>query len=157
MLRCHKPSQSTGESSVGDKSGEINTPAKREPGPSRQGLSIRNERLPDDLQNDQPEEDHEDPSSISGTSSAADPLSTPDPSAVQNTSSTPGPPSVPATDPYHREITHDTNIHLGLLVDGKSKGDFIELWSSVKVCWGVQHSKFLLMHCSFTPSLTRKN
>lgn len=42
-------------------------------------------------------------------------------------------PPVPEADPHHREITHDTDIRLKILVDGKDKGDFIKLETSVKV------------------------
>ena len=108
LLRCHKPSDSAGNSSVGHMSGEINTPAESEPGPSRQGTSIHSDR----------------PNKQPGGGDG--------------------------------EITHDTEIHLGILFDDKNKGDFIQLFSSVKVCWTIQHSNCLSMHCSFTPFLTRR-
>ena len=85
LLRCHKPSDSAGNSSVGHMSGEINTPAESEPGPSRQGTSIHSDR----------------PNKQPGGGDG--------------------------------EITHDTEIHLGILFDDKNKGDFIQLFSSVKV------------------------
>ena len=133
MSRCHNPSDSTGESSISHMRGRINTQANREPGPSRRGTLIYSERPPDDSQNEQPEDD-QDPSSVSGSSSAAVPLPTPDSSGVPDLSSTRGPPFDPVSDQHHREVTHDTDIQLVILVDGKNKGDFIQLRSSVKVC-----------------------
>ena len=133
MSRCHKPSDSTGESSVGHMGGGINTQANSEPGPSRRGTSIYSERPPDDSRNEQPEGD-EDPSSVSGPSSAAVPLPTPHSSGVPDLSSTRGPPFDPVANRHQREVTHHTDIQLGILVDGKNKGDFIRLRSVVKVC-----------------------
>ena len=138
MLRCHKPCESARECSVDHTSGEINMLANYEPGPSHQGTSIYPERPPDHPSNVQPEEEDDDPS-VSGASSAAVPLSILDPSGVPDISSAPGPPSIPATNLYHNEITHDTNIHLGILIDNIKKGHFIQFLSSVKVCWMIQH------------------
>ena len=68
----------------------------------------------------------------------------------------PGPPT-PGADMNPREITHDTDIKLRILIDGKDKGDFVELETSVKVRWMVQQLKFSLIHDSFTLSPTRRN
>jgi len=47
----------------------------------------------------------------------------------------PDPPGMPEAEPHRREITHDTDIRLKILIDGTDKGDFLELETSVKVCW----------------------
>ena len=150
MLRWHKPCESAEECSVDHMSGEINMLANHVPGPSHRGTSIPHERPPDHPLNKQPDEDDEDPS-VSSASSATVPLSVMDPAGVLNVSCAPGPPSIPATNLYDNEITHDTDIHLGIHLDNINKGHFIQFLSSVKVCWMIQHSNCLLMHSSFTP------
>jgi len=72
-------------------------------------------------------------------------------------SNQPPDPPVPEECVHHREITHDTLIRLKILVDGKDKGDFLHLQTSVKVHFITQNSKSFSTHSSFTQSLTIKS
>lgn len=109
MLRYHQSSNPEGESSGSQTHGKINT--MREHGGSRHGMSTQcSKRLPD--RDDHPDDHPED------NDGGRDP---PDSSALY-------------AEMHHREITHDTEIHLKILVDGKDRGDFLRLQTSVKVC-----------------------
>jgi hypothetical protein len=59
-------------------------------------------------------------------------------------------PPIPEADPHQREITHDTDIRLKILIDGQDKGDFIKLQTSVKVCYMTLYLKLYLTYCSST-------
>jgi hypothetical protein len=45
----------------------------------------------------------------------------------------PDPSPTPKAGPHHREVTHDTDITLKILVDGEDRGHFLEFQTSVKV------------------------
>jgi hypothetical protein len=54
--------------------------------------------------------------------------------ATTTTSSYPPNPPAQEADMPQREVKHDTQIQLKNLVDGKNKGDFHRLQTSIKVC-----------------------
>ncbi|KIM88029.1 hypothetical protein PILCRDRAFT_269116 [Piloderma croceum F 1598] len=117
MFRNYESPSLDGESS-GSRTGEKSTPrAKDERGNSRHGTSMQRKRHPGHLDG-QPEEDEDD------VDDRRSPLDSLDPEAES----------------HQREITHDTDILLKILVDGTYKGDFIELETSVKNCWTATRS-----------------
>ncbi|KIM71710.1 hypothetical protein PILCRDRAFT_93742 [Piloderma croceum F 1598] len=118
-FKCYQSSHLSGEPSGSQTKGKTDVIAKRECGSSTS--TQRKKWLPgrDDHQDEQPEDEDDD-----------DGRRPPDP-------------PIPEADPHHREITHDTDIRLKILVDGKDKGDFIKLETSVK-CYPIPNVKNLL-------------
>jgi hypothetical protein len=114
----HTNSQPSARSNSGQEGSHHSTSTQRPPG---------RDDNPNELSGDGDDRRHlPDTFYIPDQSNVPD-LSSPDPSSAPNPSYPPDP------DSFHREITHDTNICLKILLNGTDKGHFLELQTSVKV------------------------
>jgi hypothetical protein len=127
MLSYGESSNPDGGSSSSQMSGQITTRARGKHSAHQSSSAKRRKGLPDHHPDEQPEEDDD-----------------------YDERPPPGPPA-PDTDMRPKEITHDTDIKLHILIDGQDKGDFVELETSVKVRRMTQQSDFFLNLRQFYP------
>jgi hypothetical protein len=133
LCRYHESSNPGEESSVSRPINGHSARANSEQGSSLHSTSTQRAHGRGDNPNGQSEVD-DDRRHPPDPFSASDPSTASDPTSSQSSSSPPNPSSDPDTDSQPREISHDTNISLEILLDGNSKGHFLELQTSVKVC-----------------------
>ena len=136
MLSCNESSNNDWESSGSQNNNEVDVIAQGKLGSSNHDPSMQQQRSkrsvgPDNHKDEMSENDDD--------------------------SGHPSDPPAPEADPHLREITHDTDIRLKILVNGEDRGDFLELETSIKVCSYTQRLESSLTRYSSTLSLTRRN
>jgi len=128
MLRHHESFNTGGESSSSQMNRSNNARENSEQETFSQGTSAQFPSSLDDNLEEQSEDDNRTNSpSVPGSPCDADLLPTPD------SMFGPDPSYDPAAVPCHQPIIHDTEICLDLRINGKDKGEFLRLRTSVMV------------------------